>query len=749
MSFKHEDRCWFRLTADEPQTSEADPLDHMSSTASCIEYLADSPNLDTKSEYFQRLVKGFAEEALKAEDVQWESEGAARIYCRVRTLPAILRFAPQSVLEEKQDRIASLIKHVWDRVDLSRADRHGISEAPYSANPSADGETAGAYPPNAFHTYWGLRTLDEYSQRGLPALSEEILGKRSVAELWAERSLAWQTSLIRADGERVDGQQLAWTMSIQFLQPPDPPLTRASAHMEMYGAALEAFFKEQLPSGTWPLYQPLFHYPEAGNAYAYTYETLTELLRPALHPVGGRLVRELLSTHLERLIDAWHFARDTTIPLGAGRVGWCSGHHPHRVDAEVWATAATFSFLQSLRRLVGFWTSELASDALGVRAAKYETPHAALEELRKRGDTWTKKGEWTVGRQLSTLFLHPVRELLAPPVILEPDRALFDDDQARSAILYGPPGTGKTSLVEALAGAIGWRFVEIHASDFLKEGMDKVPQRAEEIFVQLMELDHCVVLFDEIDELLRGRQEDKSDPFGRFLTTSMLPKLAKLWDQRRVLFFVATNDIEQADPAIKRSQRFDALVFVPPPSFFVKEGKLRDQLGMEIPGLSWQQVSEALDGKEMSNDPWGVFALLRYDQLEELDQRARELAGTDTLTQVHLREALAQMGRRLLESDWHHPDYKDPYKLYWHFHGEERRDYRMKRLVVIDKQPTTLPTGFSLEDGATGKRTTLRIDGALDVAALVLNTGEWKLEGSDWSATDDGLLRFKISPKAP
>ena len=66
----------------------------------------------------------------------------------------------------------------------------------------------------------------------------------------------------------------------------------------------------------------------------------------------------------------------------------------------------------------------------------------------------------------------------------------------------------------------------------------------------------------------------------------MLPKLAKLWDQRRVLFFVATNDVDAADAAIKRTQRFDARVFVAPPAFHVKRrllAKALKQQGKSFP----------------------------------------------------------------------------------------------------------------------------------------------------------------------
>ena len=47
----------------------------------------------------------------------------------------------------------------------------------------------------------------------------------------------------------------------------------------------------------------------------------------------------------------------------------------------------------------------------------------------------------------------------------------------------------------------------------------------------------------------------------------MLPKLAELWEARKILYFVATNHINYFDSAIIRSHRFDALILVSPPSF--------------------------------------------------------------------------------------------------------------------------------------------------------------------------------------
>jgi len=141
------------------------------------------------------------------------------------------------------------------------------------------------------------------------------------------------------------------------------------------------------------------------------------------------------------------------------------------------------------------------------------------------------------------------------------------------------------SYVRALAGVIGWDYFELHASHFVADGLPNVQRKADEIFTRLMEIDRAIVLFDEIDELVREREknrEGESDTFGRFLTTSMLPKLAELWDNRKIMCFVAYNHIGLFDRAIARSQRFDAVIFVSPPAFEIKINKLRQLLKTNV-----------------------------------------------------------------------------------------------------------------------------------------------------------------------
>lgn len=118
---------------------------------------------------------------------------------------------------------------------------------------------------------------------------------------------------------------------------------------------------------------------------------------------------------------------------------------------------------------------------------------------------------------------------------------------------------------------MGRKLVEITPSHFLDKGLEKIYIRADEIFEDLMDLSDAVVLFDEMDALVQSRdpkvEQQQLDVMQQFLTTSMLPKLAKLHDQGRVVFFMATNHMRSFDAAILRPGRFDMLLCVSPPTW--------------------------------------------------------------------------------------------------------------------------------------------------------------------------------------
>jgi hypothetical protein len=676
----------YKLTDEEPDLPSG--LHHLTSTATCIESLLDCPPKSLppgcKPAEFSTA---FAAAAADRKPNQWRSEGSAAIYCRCRGLPLTIRFVDASRRSVVEERINTIFAQL--RV---APDRFAIGEA-------APGDHDSWYPPNAFHTYWTLELVDSFATRfkgEFGPLAKKISWNRNKPGmlLWARRTLGHQISLHAAQSSVLDSDQLAWSLVILLRFEDHFPADLGD--QDLLREALKQLFGTQLPVGTWRHYRSLFHYLKAGNAYCYTYETFAALLKSAVQNTHGRrFVRDILSEHSDALFKLWTYADSTKVnlseaPSDSSAVGWCSGHRLNQTRPESWATASVFAFAQAYRRLLGFWTRESAAKDLNVLKPRLEKKPEDV--LKERGDTWRvpEAEQRSVTEQLFTMFINPVRRK-SPSSTLEPDAEVLDKDQARSAILFGPPGASKTTLARAVAQCIDWQYIEIHANHFVADGMPQVHRRADEIFRRLMQLDHAVVFFDEIDELVRER-DGGHEAFGRFLTTSMLPKLAELWDQRRVIYFVATNYIKFFDRAITRSGRFDALIMVSPPSYSAKVAEINRlsarpiAFSTDIEGLIWKSVERAgtegdVDAAKTAEQPLpeedllAKFFLLRWDQMNELvfclnspqsasgDVTPKDLA--DALKQIHDRNLAVRRPYIEFMSDVKYPrrDY-DKYQVW-------------------------------------------------------------------------------------
>ncbi len=289
---------------------------------------------------------------------------------------------------------------------------------------------------------------------------------------------------------------------------------------------------------------------------------------------------------------------------------------------------------------------------------------------------------------------------------------------------FGPPGASKTTMIRNLAAAIGWRYVELHSSHFVADGLPNVQKTADAIFRRLYELDHAVILFDEIDELVREREKE-DEASGRFLTTSMLPKLAELWKNGKVLYFVATNHIEFFDKAITRAERFDAVWFVSPPSFESKLDKLKallkERLSRDVEfSITKNDVESALkqavqraakirEAPRENSKAGGIdfpppegseilakFMLLRWDELDELAVRLREIIGASSVVDIKSMQdalGLVQDGRWRTLGEYLKFDEDQKY---------QRRDYGKANLWKI-APPVDLGLGvkFFEKDGET------------------------------------------------
>ncbi len=709
----------FKLFPDEGSLDDGE-VHHLTTTATCLNSLLGAGT--KKPSNLADLCSAFAKKALLRPEEKWKSEGSAAIYCRCRALPFVIAHSGEMATTIK--------KHVKTIVAQLNTppNRFGVGEA--------EGRKKDQwYPPNAFHTYWTLKIIELLKQEQRSELKElagNLQNRRDGMLLWTRQQLGHQITLHSASpaSSMLDTDQLAWSLAV-FLKFSEN-LHSNLEKQDFVKQALKCLFSTQiLGVGTWQHYKPLFHYLKAGNAYCYVFETFTELLECSL--TGGpeaETIRQMLKPYCKNLLDLWCYADATKIPLQRPQIppefqepcfGWCSGHRTNVTSAESWATASVFSYAQALRRLLGIWCREEAISSLNTPPQRH-APDAAKEEIAKRGKTWST-GRGTVSEQLFTLFINYV-QMNGSTDKLEPDSQPIKEHQARSAILFGPPGASKTTLVRALADTLEWKYIEIHASHFVKEGLAKVQKTADEIFKQLSQLDHAIVLFDEIDELVRERDMEK-DAFGRFLTTSMLPKLAELWEARKILYFVATNHINYFDSAIIRSHRFDALILVSPPSFDAKIEQMQSllsgldglgELTFETKEHDIQEALLALDRqsagvkgqkkleqlREQSIDPRFVlakFALLRWDELEELAFRlARLLKLQSPISKSISTQTLAEALVEVADSEWRK---NKSYFDYIRDTKSERRDYQMPNVWEVTNQPEEETPGLVRKNNKT------------------------------------------------
>jgi adenylate kinase family enzyme len=134
-----------------------------------------------------------------------------------------------------------------------------------------------------------------------------------------------------------------------------------------------------------------------------------------------------------------------------------------------------------------------------------------------------------------------------------------------SMLLYGPPGSAKTTFARKLAFDLGWPLLEIGQNDFMTEGRDRIESVSNKLFAYLWNLSDVVVLFDELEEMILERL-DADDKDSRLMTASMLPRIQKLRESKRIVFIFATNNPDKVDVAIRRIGRFDIIKHVELPN---------------------------------------------------------------------------------------------------------------------------------------------------------------------------------------
>jgi adenylate kinase family enzyme len=514
------------------------------------------------------------------------------------------------------------------------------------------------YPPTTFLTQLVVRSLKERLKQ-----ETDLAGE---VESWCRRQIEHELALQGTPSSARDPLALAYAVTT-FLAVADTD-NLSPTDVTIVGRAIDCFFAAQLDDGSWPRSKPLHHYPQFGNAYCHEYETIAQLLQaPHVQP---NLINHL--DKLERCIGALD-SKANTLPNGGK--AWSSGHHPQIHGAESWSTASVFQFVYRLDRLVA---EAIRKSVFRYVASTYEPPdeiNSAAAEFNPKDflDSTFRLGEKQVSLRLT------VQNDLLRPILAEVHQVIRGEKLSRktsiAAILFGPPGTSKTQLAKLIAIHLGWPRLDIDPSHLFRSGSEQIQSESNRIFNMLAALERTVVFFDEFDELTRERTSEKSDLASRFLTTAMLPKLSRIADQRKIVFLLATNHIEDFDFAISRPGRFDMLLPVMPPSLEQKFSAPRWQ--------GFRDQAEPIMDKEVSL-PAGnrsaekltirrILESLTFDEFGTLYDSTRDTHANELFDQILDAWSKSTLGKQRVNTP-------DESQIFLDFYdNQSRRFARLKR----------------------------------------------------------------------
>jgi transitional endoplasmic reticulum ATPase len=197
----------------------------------------------------------------------------------------------------------------------------------------------------------------------------------------------------------------------------------------------------------------------------------------------------------------------------------------------------------------------------------------------------------------------------------------------KAVILFGPPGTGKTSFAKAVAGRLGWPFVELFPSRLAAPDV-AMATALREAFVNLMELEAAVVFIDEVEEIAGSRSGIPSDP-AHGVTNELLKLIPAFRQHDERLLICATNSVRSLDSAFLRPGRFDYIIPVGPPDDEARAAIWKRYLGATAESVG---VAKLVEASEMFTPADIEFAARKGAQSafeREIEFRRGEPAHTD------------------------------------------------------------------------------------------------------------------------
>lgn len=249
--------------------------------------------------------------------------------------------------------------------------------------------------------------------------------------------------------------------------------------------------------------------------------------------------------------------------------------------------------------------------------------------------------------ELKQTLLDKVVDPLERPELYE----TYDLTVVNGVLLYGPPGTGKTYITRALAGKLGYNFIQTTPADVTSSLVGEAADNVANLFTAARDNQPCLVFIDEIDAIAgqrnAGAQKTQSE---RQMINQLLQELSAIQGED-VVVIAATNMLEEVDDAIKRSGRFDERIEVPAPDEQARIAILRVHLRHRpvlTEDIDWDRIGAKTVGYSASD-----MELIAANAARKALGEARATDEIQRIDQGHLETAIEETESSL--DDWDEP----------------------------------------------------------------------------------------------
>jgi transitional endoplasmic reticulum ATPase len=211
---------------------------------------------------------------------------------------------------------------------------------------------------------------------------------------------------------------------------------------------------------------------------------------------------------------------------------------------------------------------------------------AGMEDLKKR---------------IREEILHPLRhkEQYEAYGLSPPDGVLF----------FGPPGCGKTFIAKAIAGELGWTFMEVNMGQIGEPWIHATTANIRKIFEQAAEKTPCILFFDEFDSIAGNRNTSGigGGSEARIEEVNQLLQELDSSSSKGIFVIAATNRYETIDPAVKRSKRISTHIEIPAPDIISRKAQIEHYLQkperkeLIDPSFDYQKLAEITEGSSAAD----------------------------------------------------------------------------------------------------------------------------------------------------